>query len=455
VSSLNPDARGAAAALAQASGSDDLGRDAHDLIRTLFPLCRSLTGPGLRETLRVLGERLPLETTDIPTGTPMLDWTAPLEWSIDDAYIADAAGRRLVDFNESNLHVVSYSVPVRGRFRFEEIRDRLFTLPDRPSLIPYRTSYWNETWGFCLSHERLQELERTGDLDVVIDSRLEAGNLVYGEVVIPGETLDEVLLSTHICHPSLANDNLSGVALLATIARRLMPTRPRLTYRFLFSPGTVGPIAWLARNLSALERIRHGLVVVSVGDPGPLTYKRSRQGDAAVDRAAGHVLSRREGASLRDFEPWGCDERQFCSPGFDLSVGCLMRTPPGEYPENHTSADDLAFVTADALGDAGRACLEILAVLEEDRTLVNTSPYGEPQLGRRGLFRAGGGAGSGQAGLPDERALLWVLNQADGGNSLLDIADRAGIAFDVVVEAARALECAGLVEERAGQVVRR
>jgi aminopeptidase-like protein len=419
-------------------------------MRTLFPLCRSLTGPGVRETLRVLGEELPLETTEVASGTPMLDWTAPLEWSIVDAYIADRSGRRLVDFRESNLHVVSYSAPVRGTFRFEEIRDRLFTLPDRPELIPYRTSYWNETWGFCLAHERLEELERAGELVVVIESRLAPGHMVYGEVVTPGQTPDEVLLSTHVCHPSLANDNLSGVALLATIARRLMHTRPRLTHRFLFSPGTVGPIAWLARNGSALERIRHGLVVVSVGDPGPLTYKRSRRGDAAVARAADHVLSGSEGGSLRDFEPWGCDERQFCSPGFDLPVGCLMRTPPGEYPENHTSADDLAFVTSEALGDAGRACLEILAVLEEDRTLVNTSPYGEPQLGRRGLFRTSGGAGSGQAGLPDERALLWVLNQADGGNSLLDIAERSGIPFDVVLEAARALEHAGLVEESPG-----
>ena len=221
---------------------------------------------------------MPLETTEIPSGTPILDWTVPLEWSIDDAYIADRSGRRLVDFAESNLHVVSYSAPVRGTFRFEEIRDRLFTLPDRPELIPYRTSYWNETWGFCLAHERLEELERAGELEVVIESRLAPGHMVYGEIVIPGQTPDEVLLSTHVCHPSLANDNLSGVALLATIARRLMHTRPRLTHRFLFSPGTVGPIAWLARNGSALERIRHGLVVVSVGDPGPLTYKRSRRG---------------------------------------------------------------------------------------------------------------------------------------------------------------------------------
>lgn len=444
------DLRGAAAALRAQSITGRLGHEAHDLMRRLFPICRSLTGPGVRETLGVLAERLPVDVTEVATGTPMLDWTAPLEWSIADAYIADRDGRRLVDFRDSSLHVVSYSVPVRATAQFEEIRDRLFTLPDRPSLIPYRTSYWTETWGFCLAHERLKELEHAGELEVVIDSRLEPGHMIYGEVVVPGESSDEVLLSTHICHPSLANDNLSGVAVLATIAGLLAGTRPRLTYRFLFSPGTIGPIAWLARNTQNLDRIRHGLVVVCVGDPGPLVYKRSRQGRAPVDRAAAHLLRQRaDGASVRDFEPWGCDERQFCSPGFDLPVGCLMRTPPGEFPENHTSADDLAFVTPEALDDSARACLELLAILEEDRTLVNTAPRGEPHLGRRGLYRSTGGAGGGgaTAGLPDERALLWVLNQADGSRSLLDIAERSGIRFDVINTAARALEEAGLLRD--------
>jgi aminopeptidase-like protein len=438
-----------AAALSRLPAGEEAGLEIHELMRELFPLCRSLTGPGVRRTLEILAEKVPLEVTEVASGTPVLDWTVPPEWSIEDAWIADADGRRLVDFRESSLHVVSYSAPVRGRFGFDEIRDRLFTLPDRPTLVPYRTSYWSETWGFCLAHERLADLERAGELEVVIESRLAPGHLVYGEVVVPGETPEEVLLSTHICHPSLANDNLSGIALLATLARRVAETRPRLTHRFLFSPGTIGPVTWLARNAESLQRIKHGMVVVCVGDPGPLTYKRSRRGRAAVDRAAAHVLAHRgNGASVRDFEPWGSDQRQFCSPGFDLPVGCLMRTPPGEFPENHTSADDLSFVTPAALADSLKACLEILAILDQDRTVVNLSPYGEPQLGRRGLFRSAGGAGvRAEAGLPDERALLWVLNLADGRHSLLDIAERSGMRFDVVQFAAQALEDAGLVEE--------
>jgi len=423
------------------------GAGIHAFMEGIFPLCRSLTGRGVRVTLAAIGERVPIRITDVPSGAPILDWTAPDEWTIGEAWIEGVSGRRWVDLAESSLHVVSYSGPVDGVFTFEELRDRLFTLPDRPTLIPYRTSYWSPTWGFCLTHERLQEMASDGPFRVRIDARLEPGHLTYGEVVIPGERDEEILLSTHICHPSLANDNLSGIGVLTAVAERLATTTPRFTHRLLFSPGTVGPISWLAGNPEAVGRVRHGLVVVSAGDPGPLTYKRSRGGDALVDRIAETVLADHAGATVRAFEPWGCDERQFSSPGYRLPVGCLMRTPPGEFPENHTSADDMAFVTPEALGESARACLEILAVIDGDRTMVNRSPFGEPQLGRRGLYRSAGGAGSKDSDLPDERALLWVLNMTDGENTLLDIARRSGMPFPTILAAAEALEGADLLRE--------
>ena len=433
--------------LAELPSDEQLGAEIHSFMADLFPMCRSLTGDGVRDTLAAVARQVPVEVTEIPTGTAILDWQVPPEWTIRDAWIADTSGRRLVDFHESNLHVVSYSQPVHGVFAFADIRARLFTLPDRPSVIPYRTSYWSETWGFCLEHERLADLERAGKLEICIDSRLEPGSLTYGEIVIPGERADEVLLSTHICHPSLANDNLSGIGILTQVAKLLATTKPRYTYRVLMSPGTVGPIAWLAANAEAVARIRHGLVVVSAGDPGPLTYKRSRQGNARIDLAAEQILREGSGGTVRDFEPWGCDERQFCSPGFNLPVGCLMRTPPGEFDVNHTSADDMDFVSPPALGESARKCLEILAVVDGDRFLKSANPYGEPQLGRRGLFRAAGGVGARDQGLPDERALLWVLSLADGVHSLLDITRRSGMEFATIRSAADALERVGLVEE--------
>ena len=271
----------------------------------------------------------------------MFDWTVPREWNIRDAYVKGPDGRRVIDFQESNLHVVGYSVPVRVRLPLAELRKHLFSRPDRPDVVPYRTSYYAESWGFCVSHRQLEQMPE-GEYEVVIDSTLEAGSLTYGEYYLRGATDDEVLISCHICHPSLANDNLSGMALVAHLARHLSSRPRRYSYRFLFIPGTIGSITWLARNEEQASRIRHGLVVTGVGDPGPFTYKRSRRGDAEIDRAAAHVLRHAGGPySIRDFSPYGYDERQFCSPGFNLPVGCLMRTPHGEYPEYHTSADDL------------------------------------------------------------------------------------------------------------------
>lgn len=419
------------------------GAGIYRLIEELYPIPRSITGDGVRRTLARIREEIPVTFHEVPTGTPVLDWTVPREWNIRDAYVADARGERVIDWRRSNLHVVGYSTPVRTRMTLESLRPHLHTLPDRPGWIPFRTSYYREDWGFCLAHDDYLRL-REGDYDVVIDATLAAGSLTYAELVLEGETTDEVLISTHICHPSLANDNVSGVALVTALARTLGAARRRYTYRFLFVPGTIGSITWLARNEATLERIRHGLVVVCVGDPGPFTYKRTRHGDTELDRAAVHVL-RHAGSQhqIVDFSPWGYDERQYSSPGFDLPVGSLSRTPHGRYPEYHTSADNLDLLRPGALGESFATYLELIAVLEANRRYQSTNPKGEPQLGKRGLFRSVGG----QGGLPSELPLLWVLNLSDGRHTLLDIADRAGLPFREIQTAADALAEVGLLKE--------
>ena len=428
--------------------TEALGSQAYDLMRRLFPLCRSLTGNGVRDTLDVLEEYIPLQRTEIASGTRVFDWTVPDEWNIRDAYIATPDGQRAVDFRRSSLHVVSYSEPVRTRLSLDELRERLHTLPDQPDLVPYRTSYYHRTWGFCLSHRQLLELA-PGEYEVVIDSTLEPGKLVYGELQLQGSSDDEVLISTYICHPSLANDNLSGIAVATMLAQELSQRQLRHSFRFLFAPGTIGPLAWLHQNRDTVDRVKHGLAVSCIGDEGGLTYKRSRQAQAEVDRAVELVL-RDLGTPHRvlDWDPWGGDERQFCSPGFNLPVGCLMRTPHGGFPGYHTSADGLERIRPESLGESVRACLDVIEVLETNRTCVNLSPYGEPQLGRRGLYRSSGGAVQSP---DDERALLWVLNLSDGSASLLDVAARSGLPYAVIVRAAQRLEQAGLLSDAASE----
>lgn len=416
------------------------GVEMHSLVADLFPICRSITGDGFRASLRRLTEIVPISVTEIPTGTPVLDWTVPKEWNVRDAWIADADGRRVVDFRESNLHVVNYSVPVRGRMSLDALRPHLHTLPDQPDLIPYRTTYYSENWGFCLTHRALEALPE-GEYDVCIDSSLEPGNLTYGECVLPGVTTDEVLVSVHSCHPSLANDNLSGMAVGAFLAKALSTVPRHHTFRFLFIPGTIGSIAWLATHEREIARIKHGLVLSCLGDAGDSTYKRSRRGNSLVDRAATHVLGTTGAHKVLDFVPYGYDERQYCSPGYDLPVGCLTRTPNGRFPEYHTSADNLEFVKPSALEDSLDKALAIIEILEHDVACVNLSPKGEPQLGRRGLYSNMGGKSPPEF----EMALLWVLNLSDGQHSLLDIADRSGIRFASIRSAAMALRDAGLL----------
>lgn len=414
------------------------------LMTDLYPICRSITGSGLRDTLQRIAQQVPLEIHAVPSGTQVFDWTVPQEWNIRDAYIADPQGQRIVDFRKCNLHVVSYSKPVRARMPWKELQPHLHTLPGHPDWIPYRTAYYNRTWGFCVTRHQYNELEGR-EFDVVIDSSLEDGVLNYGEAFFPGNTSDEALFSCHVCHPSLANDNLSGIAVAVELAKWVSQLDRHYSYRFLFVPGTIGAITWLSRNEAHLARIKHGLVLALLGDPGPMTYKKSRFGDAEIDHAVTHVLQCADNEHrVIPFEPYGYDERQFGSPGINLPVGCLMRTPHGQYDEYHTSADDLSFVCDESLRDSLAAATAVVKVLEHNRIFENRSPKCEPQLGRRGIYRAMGGH-TNQAQL--QTALLWVLNQSDGKHSLLDIAERSGVAFSTLRQAAETLRQHDLIAE--------
>ena len=418
-----------------------LGEDLHGLARELYPICRSITGDGLRRTLERVQKQIPLRLSEVPTGTPVFDWTVPKEWSIRDAFIKSTDGKRIVDFHQCNLHVLNYSLPVHATMPLSELKSHLFTISEKPDWIPYRTSYYKEDWGFCLSHNQMLALE-DGEYEVCIDSTLQNGNLTLGECYLAGRTTDEVLISCHACHPSLANDNLSGITVATFLAEFLARRDLRYSYRFLFIPGTIGAITWLAQNRAAAQRIRHGLVLTCIGDKGKFHYKKSRRGNADIDRAVMHVLTQQtDSPEILDFSPYGYDERQYCSPGFNLPVGCLMRSVWGTFPEYHTSADNLDFIHPAQLAESLRVCAAVLDVLENDRTYRNLAPYCEPQLGKRGLYRPTGG------GTIEEElnARLWVLNLSEGDHSLLDIAERSQIAFQKILEAAELLSQNGLL----------
>ncbi|HXX62632.1 MAG TPA: DUF4910 domain-containing protein [Bacteroidota bacterium] len=423
----------------------ETGKAMHRLATELYPICRSITGKGFRDSLSILKSQVPLEVHEVPTGTQVFDWTVPKEWNIREAWVRNARGEKVIDFAKSNLHILQYSVPIHATLPLEELKSHLFSIPEHPEWIPYRTSYYKENWGFCLTHRVLESLTE-GSYEVFIDSTLAPGSLAYGEYVLPGKSQDEVLISCHSCHPSLCNDNLSGMTLASTLARLLEKVDRHYTYRFLFIPGAIGSITWLARHQKDAARIKHGLVVACVGDGGPMTYKKSRRGDAEIDRIALHVLKHSgKEYRLEEFSPYGYDERQYCSPGFNLAVGSMTRTPHGQFPEYHTSADNLEFVRGEYLEGSLATYLAVVKVLEENRTHVSQNPFCEPQLGRRGLYRSMGGQ-TDQA--VRELAMLWVLNLSDGSNALLDIAERSGLSFDQIAAAAEALSGVGLLRQK-------
>ena len=424
--------------------SNNVGQEIYSLIESLYPICRSITGDGFRRSMRILQNQIPLEMHEVPTGTQVFDWVVPKEWNIHEAWIKNARGEKIVDFQKSNLHILNYSVPVKKKVKLSELREHLYSIPEYENWIPYRTSYYKENWGFCVTHRQLESMQED-EYEVLIDSSLEEGSLTYGEYFIKGETEDEFLISCHSCHPSLCNDNLSGMGVATYLARYLSPKKLRYSYRFLFIPGTIGAITWLCLNEAQTTNIKHGLVIACVGDPGNMHYKKSREGNAEIDRAVSHVLKHSgDEYEIEDFSPYGYDERQYASPGFNLAVGNLSRTPHGRFPEYHTSADNLNFIRAESLADSLKKYIEIIEVIENNRKYLNTNPKGEPQLGKRGLYSTFGGRKDSNL---YELALLWVLNLSDGKHSLLDIAERSGLSFSAVQEAAEALINCELLEE--------
>ena len=422
--------------------TEDIGEEIFAFVAEIYPICRSITGRGVRETLRAIGAHIKLEVHEVPTGTAVFDWVIPREWNIRDAYIRNERGEKVLDFAQSNLHVMSYSVPVQQRISLAQLKKHVYTLPDQPDLIPYRTSYYAEDWAFCMPHRLLESL-RDETYEVFIDSSLTDGYLTYGEYLHQGETEEEFLLSAHVCHPSLANDNCSGVALLTHLAKRMAGLRTRYSYRFLFAPGTIGAITWLARNEEDSRRIKHGLIVSMVGDGGGPTYKKSRRGSTTIDRAVVHTI-RHSGLTptVLEFSPYGYDERQYCSPGFNLPVGLFQRSKFGEIPEYHTSADNLDFIAPNHLALSYRLIAETLDVVENDAVYCSTMPKCEPQLGRRGLYGMVGGDKNAAAA---NMAMLWILNLSDGMHSLLDIAERANLPFAVIRRTAQLLQHNGLL----------
>jgi aminopeptidase-like protein len=417
------------------------GTDLYGFASRLYPICRSITGQGVRQTLAMICEHIPLKVHEVPSGTQVYDWEVPLEWNIESAYVEAPDGARVIDFQAHNLHVVSYSEPVTESLSLAALDEKLHSLPDHPSWIPYRTSYYRRNWGFCLRHDVRQSLA-PGQYRADIRSSLAQGSLSYGECTVAGRSRDEVLFFTHVCHPSLANDNTSGMAIATALAGWVASEPRRFTYRFVFAPGTIGSLCWLRQNEQRLRRVRAGLVLALLGDRGPLTYKESRDGNTLTDTVGGFVASSFSPAGrVIGFSPYGYDERQLCSPGFKLPIGRLTRSVNDGYPEYHTSADDLQLIQPESLAQSLEACKLFVTILEQDARYVNRCPKGEPRLGKRGLYGPVGGSGPGVR----EEAMLWVLNQADGTASLLDIARRAGLSFAIIRDAALALEQAGLL----------
>lgn len=424
-----------------------VGEEMYQLMTELYPICRSITGNGVRQSLNILKKNIPLTIHEVPSGTEVFDWTVPKEWNIRDAYIKNSKGEKIVDFKKSNLHVLNYSIPVKKKVFLKELKEHLFTLKEHPDWVPYRTSYHTENWGFCVSYNQFLEL-KDEEYEVFIDSSHEDGYLTYGEFYIKGEKADEILISSHICHPSLCNDNLSGNVIAVFLAKHLSRISVKYSYRFLFIPGTLGSITWLSVNEHNVSKIKHGLVAACLGDSGCVTYKKSRRSNAEIDKAVINILMNScKDYNIIDFLPYGYDERQYCSPGFDLPVGCLMRTPNGCYPEYHTSADNLDFVQPQNLADSLSKFMSVFYLLENNKKYLNLNPKCEPQLGKKGLYEKIGGQSNSKE---RQLAMLWTLNLSDGNNTLLDISNKANLEFGLIKNATDLLVEKDLLKEITG-----
>ena len=440
------------------------GEKMHELVQELFPICRSITGNGVRETLEIIKRYIPIEIHEVPSGTKVFDWTIPKEWNIKDAYVKNSKGTKIIDFKKSNLHILNYSIPINKKVSLSELKEHVFTLPEHPKWIPYRTSYYKENWGFCMTHNQFEKLA-DDEYEVVISSTLEKGHLTFGELFLKGESEKEILLTCYVCHPSMCNDNLSGVSLLTYLAKYLSKKKLKYSYRFLFIPETIGAITWLYLNEKMVNKIQGGLVATCLGDRGHITYKKTRNGNSVIDKIVEKILKESgERYEIIDFFPAGSDERQFSSPGFNLPIGSITRTLYGKFPEYHTSADNLDFVQPRYFQNTFEKYVLVISELEdyiknssiskesiqkkskEKNVLMfkNIYPKCEPNLGKRGLYDE---IGAKKDGLENKMPIFWVLNFSDGKNSLLDISQRSKIKLEDLKLAAERLVKVGLIQQ--------
>lgn len=421
------------------------GKQMHDLCSELFPICRSITGNGLRKSFDILRRHIPeLFIYEVPSGTEAWDWTVPKEWNIDDAYIIAPNGSKFCEFTKNNLHVIGYSAPVRCTLSLSKLEEHLYSLPDQPEAIPYITSYYKEHWGFCLSQKERDTLQ-DGNYQVVIDSSLTDGALTYGEMIIPGDSPEEVLLSTYLCHPSMANNELSGPAVITFLVKWLQGLKKRkYTYRIVIIPETIGSIVYLSKNYKYMkDNTIAGFNLTCMGDNRSYSYLESRYGNTLADRVAVHVLGHMAPNFKRySFLARGSDERQYCSPGVDLPVCSIMRTKYGEYPEYHTSLDDLSLISEEGLAGGFDAVQKAIECIEKD-IVCKVSFLGEPQLGKRGLYPTLSTKNNSHL----VRDMLNVIAYSDGENSLLDIAERINVPVWEVHEIAQKLIEAGVMKK--------
>ena len=445
---------------------ENIGEKMYALMEELYPIARSITGQGVRKTLKILQNNFQLKIKEVSSGTNVFDWKIPQEWNVRDAYIMNNKNKKIVDYKRSNLHILQYSEKIKKKIKTSELKKHIFTLPDQPNNIPYVTSFYSKNWGFCMSHNEFLKLN-DDEYFVNIESNHKDGSLTYGEYLIKGEVNEEILISTYVCHPSLCNDNLSGPVLAATLAEYLSKQKLHYSIRFLFIPETIGAITWLALNENKIKNIVHGLVATCLGDSGISTYKKSRDGDNIIDKVVEEVLIESgKPYKIMDFWPSGSDERQFCSPAFNLPVGSLMRTPYDMFDEYHTSEDNLSFMNKDCLADSFSKYVSVIKKLEEnydgfkprggkiknkknkknDPVFKNLFPKCEPQLGKRGVYANIGGVKE-QDSLKQKKAIQWILNLSDGKYSLHDIEKKSGLDYDLLCMVADLLKDKKLLSE--------